>query len=162
MGTALQLNIFDMMGGGIPVIPVKQEIVPKPKKAPSKKKTFFEVWEGRTIDDWGCVTSDEFKAFSKGLKAYLKKAAGEKGINLAKYSSGHYDMSGFFEKAGKYVYFSYDVRYRQLNFDDIGCSKGVLYRTAQSDKDFRGGGNRFCSLRELINSVDSLFEKGGW
>ena len=69
----------------------------------------------------------------------------------------HYDMSGFFKKDDKYVYWSFSAeRYGTPTSLKKSGVNGFLYRTAESDKDFRGGNNHFTDLSKLCVEAYSL------
>lgn len=97
-----------------------------------------------------CLETPEFKAFFNGFKKALKDDVTNSGMELVNISKGHFYISGFLKKGEKYVYFSVrDVR---------GCdwSRKVLYRTAQSTKDYTGGQNRYCGFGDLVKSCERL------
>lgn len=81
--------------------------------------------------------SEEFKDFAKTFKkefgAELKKC----GAELAKFSVGHFYLSGFYKKGEQLFYFSWHNGDEQL-----------LYRTAKDEKDFTGGSNKYVRIEE--------------
>ncbi len=103
----------------------------------------------------GTRIGDDFKKFSTEYRKTLKKALADTGITIANYSRGHYDISGFLEKDGKYVYFSVsDVRYYPA-----GWYTNILIRTATSLHDYTGGRNNYTTLDNLPSRVSMLFEE---
>lgn len=122
---------------------------------------FCTKWHLTGIEDAGACVSEEFNKFAKELKTVLRSDAKSLGFNLADFSKGHYFVSGFFEKDGKYVYFSYDVPRSETPMDLTAKSAfdGVLYRTAKNCKDYTGGPNRFTSMTTLLENVETLLSK---
>ncbi len=133
--------------------------VPKKTKNKTKKKLtpmqkFISENNGIVIEDCINFTGDDFKAFCRKLKSALNKEAKEKGCDYVTLHPNHYDMSGFFKKGEKYVYWSYSVvRGDQPTYLDKDGLDGVLYRTAKSEKDYTGGHNNFCKLGDLIENA---------
>lgn len=83
----------------------------------------------------------------------LKKMAANMGAELI-FNPGYFDFSAFFKKDGKYVYVKVgDVRYES---DWYG---NVLFRTAEHEKDYRGGSNNFCSYNNLESEVNKLLSR---
>ena len=99
--------------------------------------------------------SKQCSQFGNDLKKALKNDLGADynvEINI-----GHFYISGFVNKIGtdKYVYFRVeDLRDSDNGFDD------VLYRSAENNKDYRGGTNKFCNLFELDKKIVELIERG--
>lgn len=124
-------------------------------------KNIIMKWDEKPIQDDGCYTSDEFKEFARDVKKSLTKELAKYGINLPKYSIGHYDLSAFAERDGMYVYISYDVpRGEQpLDLEARDCMNGWLVRTAKSDTDYTGGWNNFCNTTELVDTICNLIAK---
>lgn len=120
----------------------------------------FLSYHGHEIEDWGSVTSPEFKQFCKDAKAYLKKGFANRGIEMTEFRAGHYDFSGFCRKNGRCVYFSYSVsRGLPLDFTRRDALQGVLYRLAKDEKDYRGEQNHFTNFADFFEDVDCLFER---
>ena len=97
------------------------------------------------IEDWGSVTSPDFKefarTFSKMVREQLKQVSGTD----YKQSTGHYYISGFFTVGEQPYYISIsDVRYFNIN--------NILIRTAKDYRDFTGGSNHY------INIEDGMFK----
>lgn len=120
----------------------------------------FLSYHGHTFEDWGCVCSDDYKAFSKAFKKYVNDEGKKYGYSVSKYSCGHYYTSMFVKNEdGKFVYVSYDWdRYSPVDVKASGCMRGVLVRTAKSETDFHGGVNHFSSLEKLGENISRLFE----
>lgn len=123
---------------------------------------FTNKYMFKKIQDDGAYVSKEAGIFCRDFKAMLKRTLKDKGINVSSFSMGHYDLSGFCEKGGRYVYFSYNIRDAQesglscLNFTDDTVMKGVLVRTAKHLKDYTGGRNHFCSVIELPETIEEV------
>lgn len=100
----------------------------------------------------------DFAAFASGVKRALKKDCEAVGLELAKFSRGHFDVTAFVRNpvADKLVYIS------------IGDMRGgygghplnqVLYREVRHLKDYSGGRNLYAPLTELIERVKALTER---
>jgi len=115
-------------------------------------------WHGHPIQDDGPVRSREFKMFCRDFRRALKQFDG---WTIERYSVGHYNCSVFLEKSGKLVYISHDVpRGNQpLNMYATDTFHGVLYRTATSTSDFRGGDNHFTNFENLERAINDLIEE---
>lgn len=100
-------------------------------------KTLQHLRDG--IEDWGGITSPDFKKFASTFKRELKKEL--KVINATDivFNIGHYYISGFFTVGEQAYYFSIsDVRY----FPE----EKMLVRTAKHYKDFTGGANNYIKI----------------
>ncbi len=99
-------------------------------------------------------TGTDFKQFARDLRKELKRQLGKIDCQIVKYSVNHFEVSGFVEKDGKFVYFRVgDVRYKPDWYAD------VLIRTAESTTDFRGGMNNRTSLESFGENVRRLLER---
>ena len=100
----------------------------------------FRDWEFSS----GGTTGEDFIVFSKKFKQYIKANLPE-GATLANFSAGHYYISGFIERAEKFVYFSIpDVR-----FSNDGWINNILIRSATGIKDYTGGRNDYTTLNKF-------------
>ena len=117
----------------------------------------FKKWNNKHIEDWGSVMSDDAKAFYRAFKGYIRRCFPE--AELVGFKPNHYDFSGFIKKDGKCIYVSHNIdRYKCcVDFDDMSCMNGVLYRTAKNEKDYHGGHNNFTSINEFESNVKNLF-----
>lgn len=120
-----------------------------------KLKGLYRKYQNHSVEDGGCDMSDEAIQFACDIKSTLKTIASENGFRLHSFSIGHYYVSGFFEKDGKFVYFSRDIeRYQQkISFEK---KYSILVRSARSDNDYRGGRNEYCNFDTLANNVIDL------
>ena len=99
-------------------------------------------------------TGADFKQFARDLRKELKRQLGKIDCQIVKYSVNHFEVSGFVEKDGKFVYFRVgDVRYK------FNWHADVLIRTAESTTDFRGGRNQRTSLESFGESIRKLLER---
>ncbi len=124
-------------------------------------KDFIKQWDGRRLEDWGSVVSKEFNQFQNAFKREVERLAQEGGAKLVSYSKGHYDMSGFIEKDGIYVYFSYGALDRtkvQLTSASDFISP-LLMRTAKHEKDFSGGSNNHILFTQFLPTMQRLFKQ---
>ena len=118
----------------------------------------FKQWNKKPIEDWGSVMSDDGKSFYRAFKNYLKRSFPE--AEIIGFKPNHYDVSGFIRRGEKYIYVSHSIdRYKGfVDFSETGAFNGVLYRTAAHDRDYTGT-NHFCSMFELVDAVNALFER---
>ena len=119
-------------------------------------KRLIDKYDGTIIQDDGPCKSIEFKQFAKDLKKELKQIDE---FRLVDVTVGHYYVSGFLEKEGKYVYFSFDVpRGNQvMDMSKTDAFNGVLIRTAKNPKDYKGGHNNFTNFYRFVEDVNNLF-----
>ncbi len=119
----------------------------------------IKKWTGKSIRDDGGVVSEQFKMFSRDFRSAIKTVANNIGAKLVSYTPGHYDMSGFLEKDGKYVYFHYSVPRGEypMNLYESSFMGGVLIRTASGPKDYTGGQNRYCSFDGFERMANDIF-----
>lgn len=122
-------------------------------------KTFEKKWNGVAVEDRGAEMSKEAKSFVTAFKNMLKRELKDMNIEIINIKPNHYDLSGMIKINEKYLYIRYDIpRWgEQIDFDQSGCMKGVLYRPAKHDHDWYGGRNRFCSIRNLPVYIRSIY-----
>lgn len=114
---------------------------------------FYNKWNGRPLQDDGSTVSKAYRGFQRAFKNALADMAADLGARLAWFDSGHYDESAMFERGGKFVYLNHtnNVFRRSVpSFDS------TLVRTAQHEKDYRGGTNMFVRWPYLTNEIDRL------
>ena len=117
-----------------------EEEVPKTLKG-------FRDWEFSS----GGTIGDDFRVFTRLFK---KQVGGSlpAGARIVNFSRGHYYISGFIERDGRFVYFSMsDVRHFPGGWHD-----NILIRTAKSDKDYTGGSNCYTTLDNFQRNVETL------
>lgn len=120
-------------------------------------KGFYKKYQGRMLENAGCYNSQEYLQFAKDLRSTIKGVAKEMEAKIEKYTIGHYYISGFINKNGKYVYFSYDFpRHKTLDLQSQNSSDGILIRTAKTDSDFKGGPNHFCNIFTMKDVAKKL------
>jgi len=94
----------------------------------------------------------EFKQFARDFLSDIKKVCD--GYEIVEKSVGHFYVSGFLKKEGKYFYFSIsDVR----SFPGEWFNN-ILVRTAKNEKDYTGGSNNYAKLTNLKDKLDYLFK----
>ena len=111
-------------------------------------KIKMEKWLGHRFES-SCSETEDFKKFASNLRANLKSELSPE-YSIVWFSRGHFYCSACVrhESSQKLMYISIpDVRYWQ----DEWFSK-VLYRTMENEKDYTGGRNNYCNLRELKKS----------
>lgn len=121
--------------------------------------TFINKWHGRMLQDDGCYVSAEFNKFQDAFKKAMKKLCEKIGATLVSYSKGHYDMSGFIERNGHYVYFAYSNIFGYRSQVNLKGKNAMYCRTAASNKDYSGGENNETSFEDCENVIDDLLNK---
>ena len=102
----------------------------------------------------GCYTGEDYKSFQRKYINYLRALCKENGWELIVSSKSHYWFSIFIRnQAGKYLYLCIsDVRFFKNEWYNH-----ILIRTAEHEKDYRGGGNNYTSLPNLTRTAEWLF-----
>lgn len=118
---------------------------------------FITTWDGRGVQDDGAYTSKEFKGFSLQFKNFLKRIL-PNGAAVTGWTTGHYFLSGFIRKNDNCYYISYSIPRGEspLDFGTDGPFSGVLFRTAENEKDYHGGQNTFCSVKGLKKHLGNM------
>ena len=120
-----------------------------------KEAKGMDKWRGFHFESSSGLT-EEFASFSREYHAWMKKHL-PIGAKLVEWNRGHFYCSGFIERAGKFVYFSFsDVR-----FFPCGWHDNILIRTAKGAKDYTGGANRNCRMDQFTQVVDDLLNREG-
>ena len=123
-------------------------------------KELCKKYNGKTIKDAGGVNSKEMRKFAADFQSAIRAFCKITNVELVRMSLGHYNVSGFIKDTyeNKYFYISYNVPRCEMPINIQACSPmdGVLYRTAESDKDYHGGYNRFSSLNALEENLTYL------
>ncbi len=83
----------------------------------------------------------EFAGYARTFKREVSSELERAGLKLESFNRGHFYVSGFFSKEGKYWYFS------QSDVRGLGSDAKILLRTAQNLKDYTGGINNYASLQ---------------
>ena len=102
----------------------------------------------------------EFSSFATKFKNVIKSILEEINPNckavLDSFNVGHFYVSGFIknQENNKFVYFSiFDVRCSNVRHDVLDR---ILVRTAEHNKDFRGGNNGYAELENFKFAVERL------
>ena len=100
----------------------------------------------------------EFSSFATKFKNVIKSILEETNPSfiLDSYNVGHFYVSGFIknQENNKFVYFSiFDVRCSNVRHDVLDR---ILVRTAEHNKDFRGGNNGYTELENFKFAVERL------
>lgn len=81
----------------------------------------------------------EFMTFARAFKSDLKKELESNGATDVQFSVGHFYLSGFYTVGSQAWYFSIsDVRFFR--------EAKILYRRADSYKDYTGGTNQYTKI----------------
>lgn len=128
------------------------------------KTNFIKKWDGKVLEDWGSSVSKEFSTFQNAMKREVNRIAKEIGAELVSFHKGHYDCSWFVKRNGHYVYGSYSV----LGVRSMVCLTeetqqgsflSVYCRTAEHEKDYRGGCNNNCYFEDVQDVMDRLLNE---
>lgn len=92
-------------------------------------------------------------SLARRLKSAIKANLPD-GYELAGWSKGHFEVTGFIRRDdGKLYYFSIgDVRWALCGREWVD---DIYFRTAESTHDYHGGYNQFCNLAELVSSISA-------
>lgn len=101
-----------------------------------------------------CYETKEFASFARKSKNALKKECATYGLELKKFSKGHFEVSAFLQaSSGKMCYLHIgDMR------DGVRAFERVLYRTARDERDFSGGMNHFAPFANVVEEAAQLCE----
>ncbi|MBQ2184718.1 MAG: hypothetical protein II399_08765 [Lachnospiraceae bacterium] len=89
--------------------------------------------------------------FNKAINAWLRKSF--PGCAMYPTKGAWCEASGFIEKDGKYVFYSFqDYRYWDWK-------EQILIRTAKSEKDYTGGANHYTNIDRMVDDVNALFDR---
>lgn len=103
----------------------------------------------------GSYTGSDYTKFQTRFINALRKTCNSIDAKLVSTMKGHYILSAFIERDGKYVYLSLsDVRFRQ-----DGWINDLLVRTAQNEKDYTGGYNNRATIYNLEEKIEALLSK---
>ena len=100
----------------------------------------------------------DFATFASSVKKALKKDCEAVGLELAKFSRGHFEVTAFIRNPAT----------ERIAYISIGDMRGgygghpldqVLYREVQHLKDYSGGRNLYAPLTELVERVKALTER---
>jgi len=97
-----------------------------------------------------CSTTPEFAQFFRTFKSEFTKELKTQGATEIEFNRGHFYLSGFCRVNGQLWYFSLsDVRGMDYGFkvNPDSCMNKLLYRTAQHNKDWTGGQNRYAKIQ---------------
>ena len=102
----------------------------------------------------GSYTGNDYKTFQTKYINYLKSICSKNYMQLVNIGRNHYCFSTFIKNNdGKYIYLSIsDVRYHRNEW-----YTRILIRSADSERDYRGGYNLFTNLPCLEQSIKDLF-----
>lgn len=125
------------------------------------EKSHVERMEFKKLSDWignefesDSVKTEEFVSFAKMFRSWIGKACSEAGLVIVEWSDGHFYCSCFVKNisTGKIAYLSIpDVRH----FPDA-WTDDILIRTAEHEKDYRGGTNRSATLANVGERLGEL------
>ena len=119
-----------------------------------KVSSFLRKWYNKSIEDYGGVTSPEYREFEKDYKSTLNEIAKEINFTLYQFNGNHYEFSAVIQdnESNKFYYISIsDVRYWKNEWADK-----ILYRTMEHDKDWHGGPNHYSNLKNLKDNLLKL------
>lgn len=101
----------------------------------------------------GSETGADYKTFERAYKRYLTALCKENNWQLTAFHKNHYEFSCFIRFRNRVVFLSIpDVRYWKNDWHSH-----ILVRCAESEKDFRGGQNRYTDIPHLKQDIERLF-----
>lgn len=128
-------------------------------------KAFLRKWDGRTLSDYGSVVSPEYKSFQTAFANVFKKIAKTMGGDVVRVIKGHYDLCCFMKFGDKYIYIDYDNcvgyggrTYVNLQDSPMNVAQKLLVRRAESERDYKGSYNNFCTLENLERMITYLLD----
>lgn len=113
----------------------------------------LQKYLNHTFEDWGGITSEDYKKFERRYINYLKRMCKKNGWLFVKANKNHYEFSAVIQRNdGQHIYISIsDVRYwRNAWYTNI------LVRTMKHATDWTGGRNNYCMLDELENLITKI------
>lgn len=124
-------------------------------------QSFIKKWDGVRLHDAGSYVSDEFRTFQRAFFAAMRKIAKSVGGEVVNPSYGHYDMSGFVKRGDKFVYFNYsNIDRTMVRLTEQPSYRCVMYvRTAEDEKDYRGGRNHNVSFENCEWVISKLLDE---
>lgn len=126
--------------------------------------SFIKKWNNRRLEDWGSSVSKEYHSFQVAFINQLRKIAQNNGAEVINPSYGHYDMSCFIKKNDNYVYVNYSNALDRMGRTHVVLKHTtnnsflppMLVRTAQNERDYRGGINHFCNFENCEGLINKL------
>lgn len=117
-------------------------------------QNFIKKWLNHNFEDWGSVTSSEYKQFQREYKAIIRQIAEDNDYEIYEFIPNHYEFSCILKHTEtlQFVYISIsDVRYWHNAWYD-----NILYREMEHAEDWKGKSNSYCSLNDLSSSILNL------
>lgn len=121
-------------------------------------RTNIEKWLDYDFEPVECKRGKDFASFSRAFKREIKLQMDEIGCEIAGYTKGYFEISGFIHNPIKdtYMYFSIpDVRY-----DKNKWYSKILVRTAANAKDYSGGYNQYTMLNSFADKAQRILTMG--
>lgn len=120
---------------------------------------FIRKWHNKPLQDDVYFVSTEFNSFQNDFKKVMAAICSELGANLVNFNKGHYYVSGFVERNGNYVYFSYENMNGERATPDLRSENNMLCRTAKNERDYHGGANHITSFSKSKELIKRLLNK---
>lgn len=156
MEQLVQMDLFTLLG--VELQKPAKKVIQKRKAETSKMDILYKKYQGVVLEDAGSILSNDFKSFSRAVKAAWNELCGQMDAELVAYYNGHYYMSGFIKKGERVLYVSYsEPRWSPINLDESGVN-GILIRAAKHEKDYGGSHshNHFCSFRNMKQEAERI------
>lgn len=102
----------------------------------------------------GTDETDEMKQFFRDFRSDLKKILKDTNFKIYQMKKNYYDVSCIISSLDetKFIYLSLgDMRF---NFNH--WFEQVLVRTMKNPQDYSGGMNHYCSVVEILETIESL------
>lgn len=114
----------------------------------------LKAYENHVFES-GIRNSKDFLRFARLFRNEIRRQLPD-GAKLDMCNTGHFYVSGFIERQGRFVYFSIsDVRHFRNSW-----YTNILIRQANHNTDFTGGHNHYTSLNNFRVEVTKLLEGG--
>ena len=121
---------------------------------------FIKKWHMKDLPDSGCYVSKEYNNFQNAFKREMTKICENIGATLVRCIKGHYDICGFIERNGKYVYFCYSSTLSNSRSVPNLTDRLAMYcRTAKDEKDYHGGDNVCTSFENCQSVIEKLLNQ---
>ena len=104
----------------------------------------------------GPYTGQDYLTFQRKYINYLKSMCKDNNWQLVNVGKNHYEFTAFVKHPDNlYIYLSIsDVRFFKNEWFN-----NILIRTAEHEKDYRGGCNQYSDLQGLQYNVNCLFHR---
>lgn len=111
-----------------------------------------------TLADAGCSVSWEYRQFPTALICVTRYATAS-GAKVVSSLKDHYGTSCFVECNGRFVYISHPSTFSRTDSGVRIELDNFLIRAVAHARNYTGGSNRYCILKELSVMIDWLLDR---